>query len=422
MKLKLKAREKRIKHVKEFFKLNPNDSLIIIKSNMPSSLTNKPINYYLNAIFLNFLTYQVEFEVFKKYESHDGPYIFLKIKDKNIELKRTLINIESSHPLGRLIDLDYYLESNKSVYRSDLYYPQRKCLLCDKDVFICMREGNHTPLELENKIHSLFIDFIKEYVFDLADFSIVRELGIEDKFGLVTFTNQGNHKDMDFNIMINAKDAILPYFPTLVEMSYNSNNLENLLKNSRAIGIEAENAMFEKTNGINAYKGIIFLLGIVSLSLGYSLKNNYSFEDIFTNIKTLSKDIYDDFDKYDDTFTTSLYKDLNISGIRGVVKGGLQIVYNHLNDISPISEDDELRALLYKYILESDDTIFIKRSNSYDNYLAHKKYLKTLDPLNKSDLQTINKYTNQHYLSFGGSADLLIVSIFLSHIKQLYIK
>lgn len=180
--------------------------------------------------------------------------------------------------------------------------------------------------------------------------------------------------------------------------------------------------MFKVTKGINAYKGAIFLLSNISLSFGYALKNQYSFDNIFVNIKAINANIYDDFKVYNDTFTTQLFQEKGISGIRGVVKEGLSEIKDGLNKITPYATDDELRSLLYYYMLNSDDTIFIKRSLSYDNYLTHKNYLKQLNPNNKNELTTINDYCKKYNLSFGGSADLLISSIFLTHLKSFYIK
>ena len=44
-------REKRLNKVKEFFLANPNDSLIVIKANIPGNNKNYPFVSYLTKVF-----------------------------------------------------------------------------------------------------------------------------------------------------------------------------------------------------------------------------------------------------------------------------------------------------------------------------------------------------------------------------------
>lgn len=422
MNKQLKAREKRILKVKSFFKDNPNKSLILIKANMPSFLINTPINYYLIKIFLNILLNHLQIAEVIHFDSDDGPYFFVILNNQDTEIKKQLINIENTHELGRLIDLDYFIDGNSSISRSKFNYPPRKCFLCDKDAFICIREQNHSKEEISNFIHTSFLNYMKEQFNELTFFSLIRELELEDKMGLVSKTTKGNHKDMDYNLMLQAITTITPYMSDFVEMGYNSDNLNTLLKKARPLGIKVEKEMFLITNNVNCYKGAIFLLSNIALAFGYSLKYQNKFDDIFNNIKIINKDIYDDFNIYSNTFTTKLFKEKNISGIRGVVKEGLEIIRLNLNKITSYSNDKELRNLLYYYILNIDDTNFIKRSKSFESYLTHKNYLKSLNPNNEDGLLLITNYILKHNLSFGGSADLLICSILLTHLKSFYIK
>lgn len=422
MNAQLNAREQRKNKIKDYLNKHPNNSIILIKANMPSALINKPINYFLIKIFYNILLQHFKIKTAIFYESADGPYFLFTINNKDINVKKYLINIEQSHPLGRFIDLDYFIDGYKSVSRTELNYPLRKCFLCDRQAFVCIREQNHSTDEIINFIEQSFISVIKEQITELIFYSLIRELEIEDKFGLVTKSSTGNHNDMDYNLMLKAINVIAPNMQKFIEMGYYSKDLTTLLQEARPYGVKLEKKMFQATNGINTHKGAIFLLSNICLALGYSLKHQYSFKDIFNNIKIINKNIYDDFNIYQDTFTTSLYKNKKISGIRGVVKDGLTLIKENLNSITATASDKELRNLLFKYIIKSDDTVFIKRSNTYENYLIHKNYIKTLDPNNDNELKLINNYCKKHNLSFGGSADLLISSILLINLKSYFIK
>ncbi len=53
------------------------------------------------------------------------------------DLKALSIDIEETHPLGRLADLDVLCENGEPLGRVDIGYPPRKCLLCDKSAKEC---------------------------------------------------------------------------------------------------------------------------------------------------------------------------------------------------------------------------------------------------------------------------------------------
>ena len=59
-------------------------------------------------------------------------------------LKKLMIDIEDIHPLGRIFDIDVFNSRNEQISRTELGENTRRCLLCDLDARICMREKNHT--------------------------------------------------------------------------------------------------------------------------------------------------------------------------------------------------------------------------------------------------------------------------------------
>jgi len=131
--------------------------------------------------------------------------------------------------------------------------------------------------------------------------------------------------------------------------------------------------------------------------------------------------MYDDFESNYNSSGMKLYKEHNITGVRGVVKDGLQVIKDNLHKISLTSGDRELRNLLYYYILNTEDTVFITRSKSYENYLKYKEIIRKYDPNDINDLKELNKFAEKYNLSFGGAADLLITTIFLINLKELFV-
>ena len=193
----LAAKDEKQQKVNHFFSTNPNDSLLIIKANIPGPNKNFPFVNYLLKVFLNNLKTTYSFFIEHYYESYDGPYYFCGIKGKDEKIKRHLINIEETHDLGRFIDLDYFTLNRQSITRDSLNLPLRKCILCDNDAIYCARNKTHKTEKLLHYIEKTTILYFAELVVDLVDYSIIRELKIDNKFGLVSFRSQGSHKDMD---------------------------------------------------------------------------------------------------------------------------------------------------------------------------------------------------------------------------------
>ena len=71
------------------------------------------------------------------------------------ELKRRMVGIEETHPLGRLGDLDVLARAGDtlhSVSRTELGFPPRTCLICGNEAKVCARSRAHTVDEMQAEI------------------------------------------------------------------------------------------------------------------------------------------------------------------------------------------------------------------------------------------------------------------------------
>ncbi|MEA2070021.1 MAG: citrate lyase holo-[acyl-carrier protein] synthase, partial [Asgard group archaeon] len=80
--------------------------------------------------------------------SNLGPEALFFINFKPEKLKQKMIELEENHIIGRILDIDVIDKTGKPIERNR----KRKCLLCDKLAIICMRESNHSPIELREVI------------------------------------------------------------------------------------------------------------------------------------------------------------------------------------------------------------------------------------------------------------------------------
>ena len=76
--------------------------------------------------------------------------------------KEYLTELEETHPVGRLFDIDVLQSDGIKVSRESLGYAGRTCLLCDNPAFLCGRSRTHTAQELVERETALIRDFFAE--------------------------------------------------------------------------------------------------------------------------------------------------------------------------------------------------------------------------------------------------------------------
>ncbi|WP_392562661.1 citrate lyase holo-[acyl-carrier protein] synthase [Orbus sturtevantii] len=85
-----------------------------------------------------------------------GPEGFFVLSQTEQQLKQACMDIEDSHPLGRLWDIDVISAQNSiSISRNILGYPPRKCLICGNEAKFCARARIHTIDELTSTIETI---------------------------------------------------------------------------------------------------------------------------------------------------------------------------------------------------------------------------------------------------------------------------
>lgn len=401
--LSREEKTEKIKKMKNGFK-----TVISVKSNIPGVEKNIKTAYVLTKYFTSLLKKQYSLES-TFYETQDGPYYLLGSNLDASDLKQALIDIENTHSLGRFIDLDVY-DGLTSISRNAM----RKCYLCEDYAFHCMRNNKHIVKDLLAYINDNVNQYFSEHINELLEFSIMNELDLHPKFGLVTPSSSGSHSDMNYPLMVDAKNAILPFFKKMFFVGWHE-RLENIFEIIRHIGKEAESSMLKVTNGINAYKGLIFNMGITVSAYGYTLSNNIEKKNIFDIIRIISSDVLKDFNLEDSTFGFQAYRKYNITGARGEVYLGIPTVRKALKYLDDYSEKSRLRTLMY-LISESEDTVLLKRSKTFKNYIDIKSRFKNSIYASEDEMVQLNNDCINQNLSFGGSADLLILTIFLSKI------
>lgn len=76
-----------------------------------------------------------------------------------LEAKRVAVDIEDTHPLGRLFDIDVIDAQGIPVSRDRVVGQPRRCLVCDHEARYCMRMRWHTQEEIWARIKQMTDDY-----------------------------------------------------------------------------------------------------------------------------------------------------------------------------------------------------------------------------------------------------------------------
>jgi triphosphoribosyl-dephospho-CoA synthase len=110
--------------------------------------------------------------------------------------------------------------------------------------------------------HGSFV--LAERIGRIAVCSLYHEAALHPKPGLVSPIDSGSHRDMSMTTFYRSLLALRRYFPASARAGAADANLSEL----QALGIRAERAMLQATNGINTHRGAIFNLGLLCASAG----------------------------------------------------------------------------------------------------------------------------------------------------------
>lgn len=273
----------------------------------------------------------------------------------------------------------------------------------------------------------------QQHLVSMALESMLYEVSVNPKPGLVDPIDNGTHPDMNVFMFIDSALSLRPYFEQCVAaaLQFNNVDLTKLFDAIRPAGIEAERVMFKATNGVNTHKGAIFSLGILLTATAYQLKQGGSRLSALSKLiqKMLANLIDHDFNRSGLTSSHHLtagerqFIKYGFLGIRGEAAAGFPTVFEHaypfLKERSG-SINQRLLDTLLKIVQFADDSNLIKRSGD-PNILNQvrrqvQRYFdlggsQTIDGYQK--LLALNQTFKQQHLSLGGSADLLILTIFL---------
>lgn len=411
----LLSREWRSNLIGELKNQYKQNSILVIKANIAGLSKQISEAYIIINVFFKVINRKYSIINSLYFDSVDGPFHILVIDYNFINLKNQLIELETKHPLGRLVDLDVYKYADY-ISRESLGQKMRKCLICYRDAHHCIRSKSHKLDEVIIKTKTIVRDYVKLIVFHIIDEAITLEASLDPKFGLVTKYSNGSHLDMDFDLLMRSKEAIIDDLVEMFFLGYD-NHYDLAFKKARELGLSTEQKMFAVTNNINTYKGLIFVLGIALVALGYCLNNNR--KDLYSVVKLIGRDLLSEYNYDLNTFGSFAHKQYKFTGARGEVFNGLPNVKNAINYLNDFN-NESLTITLIKLISEVEDTVLLKRCKTIEKYNYYKNLIGSIEKYDIDNIKNITNICIKNNISFGGSADLLVVCITIKKFQELF--
>ncbi len=157
------AREERAKTQKRLidtFKAN----LISFMVNIPGKNKDTSISRKLHNEGRHILKKKLEANniniIYDEFHYHlTGAEAFILTDADAVKLKEILVNIEDTHPLGRLFDFDVIDKEFTMISRTFVNHKNRKCLLCEEDAAICVRSQKHSYEDLIKEVYLLAYEY-----------------------------------------------------------------------------------------------------------------------------------------------------------------------------------------------------------------------------------------------------------------------
>lgn len=408
----LKSREKKAKQIQTLLKIEP--VVVSLKANIPGEDKNINETYILIHIFSGLLLNRYPKAKLNVFNSSDGPYcLYTSLGEDSVTLKKIFMEIENSHPLGRFVDYDVY-EKEKSLSRDDFGLSHRKCLICEKDAWVCIKEQTHGSEDLLMVIQDNVNYYIKQVLEEALNKAFLLELNLDPKFGLVTIASNGSHTDMTYETMKTSFTVIIPYLIQMYELGYLTFNINQAFNEVRKIGLKAEEAMLKSTSGVNTYKGAIFLLGVILTALGRFHQRKFN-EDLIEIIQTMTASILKELEGHATTFGIKAHQDYRFFTARHEVYYGIPSVLTALGYLKRYSSrnDEALMMTLIKIISLKNDTVALKRAGSIEKYHQIVDLISSIKTYNLEQISQVTTICIKENISFGGSADILIATLFL---------
>ncbi|HEV7836332.1 MAG TPA: triphosphoribosyl-dephospho-CoA synthase [Caballeronia sp.] len=259
---------------------------------------------------------------------------------------------------------------------------------------------------------------------DLAVAALIDEASLTPKPALVDRRGSGAHRDLDFDTMLRSAHSLRPTFLALARAAVNQKPSQRLREQLARIGRDGEAAMLRATNGSNAHRGAIWIVGL--LCAAAAMIPSAGPLELCTQAAAVAR--------FEDRFApapaamsngTRVAQRFGVAGARGqaaegfphVLEAGLPALRR--SRAKGATEDEARLDALLAIIATLDDTCVLHRGGLVALEAAQTGARDALQaggaarPQGRAALARLDQRLTELNASPGGAADLLAATLFL---------
>ena len=181
----LESRDRRAQRQRSLLSLYPHKTLLCVTVMLPGPVKRSSMSLKIAVAAVEAVrgAFSPVFEELRDLETGYEGYFIVDMDP--FDAKKCAVELEETHPLGRLFDLDVILSGKTPVFadggvdsgasslkkpvfadgvrplgREELGLAPRRCIICGRPVRECMRERSHTTEELLAKYESIINNYV----------------------------------------------------------------------------------------------------------------------------------------------------------------------------------------------------------------------------------------------------------------------
>lgn len=264
------------------------------------------------------------------------------------------------------------------------------------------------------------------------------EILTQPKPGLVDPTGPGCHKDMDWKTLMTSAKALAPFWHKQALTGLDGTPPADAMVKLRGVGLEMDAAMFAATNGINAHKGLVYIMSLLLYGVGRAIYKSqepsapaitkFAADAVKGSVEKELLPLKNRSFKRKLTNGERLFLEYGVTGVRGEAENGFpSITGSGLPELEralregACENDAALCALLA--IMETNEDSNVIHRGGYDFWKNDYKKMTAEARLafrpNSGDYTPITGLEEKFMplgISPGGAADLLACTLFLHYV------
>lgn len=252
----------------------------------------------------------------------------------------------------------------------------------------------------------------------LAVDAMRRQLALTPKPGLVDQSGTGAHTDLDYNMMLRVIDILQPHFVTfgqtgLFVAEKSDAEVSHVMQQ---VGEAAIEDMYAQTDGVNAYKGTVFCLGlfITAYYRLLRLSRPITADSVSAQIAALAAPIT----RRRDTHGDWVNETYSVGGALAEAQAG----YARWLAVLPmlrraLDEEDAARFFLYVVAHNADSCLYYRAGAELaQNAATIADYV--YQHYTPDNVEAMCRYFERCHLSTGGSGDILTLMLLAERVLR----